>query len=180
MADFVARLRMEEGDGTTLRVVVSVGDGRLAIRTGATEVGAWPLATIDLAPVGSGFRLVADGESALLDLDDPAGFSACLPAPEVAAPVRGRVGQRQVAAVLRPQVLVPLVGIVGLVALGVVAPTVTGIVLLLLGSAALIAAMLTASDPIRATRLPGRARPWWIAVAGTVAVAAGALAIGLS
>ena len=67
-----------------------------------------------------------------------------------------------------------------LAALVVVAPTATGIGLLLVGSAALVAAMITASDPIRATRLPGRIRPWGIAVAGTVVVAAGVLVIALS
>lgn len=168
-----------EGDGTTLRVVVSVGDGRLTIRAGTTDIGAWPLGAVDLTPVGPGFRLLADGESALLEPDDPAGFSASLPTPEVEAPADGE-GRRRVAAVLRPQVVLPVAGIGALVALLWLAPTATGILLLLLGSATLIISILTGSDPIRATRLPGRLRPWGIAVAGTVAVAAGALAIGLS
>ena len=58
MGTFTASLRAI-GDVNTLPATVSVGEGRISIASGDTEIGSWALADVHLEPIPTGYRMAA-------------------------------------------------------------------------------------------------------------------------
>lgn len=69
MGSFNASLKTV-GDTRGLPATVKLEEGRLSIIAGDAPIGDWPLADIGLDPVPRGYRLAAEGEHLIIELDD--------------------------------------------------------------------------------------------------------------
>ena len=77
MGTFTASLRAI-GDVNTLPATVSVGEGRISIASGDTEIGSWALADVHLEPIPTGYRMAAEGDQILIELKDVDSFTAAI------------------------------------------------------------------------------------------------------
>ena len=73
MGPFSASLRVP-GDTGSLAATLLVEDGRLRITAGDQPIGDWSFGEIELQATGLGFRMIAEGEQLLIDVDDVARF----------------------------------------------------------------------------------------------------------
>ena len=73
MTSFSASLR-SIGDRKGLPATVHLDDDRLSINAGDHALGEWPLSEIHLEPIATGYRLDAEGEQILIELDDTEAF----------------------------------------------------------------------------------------------------------
>jgi hypothetical protein len=73
MARFKATLRMP-GDNQALPAMVDIGEGRIQVASGDHVIGDWDIKTIDISRIPEGFRVAAEGEVLLLDIEDRASF----------------------------------------------------------------------------------------------------------
>lgn len=74
MGSFNASLKTV-GDTRGLPATVKLEQGRLSIIAGDAPIGDWPLAEIGLDPVPRGYRLAAEGEHLIIELDDSEQFA---------------------------------------------------------------------------------------------------------
>lgn len=77
MGTFDASLRTM-GDRTGLPATLTVLDGRLTIAAGDQEIGQWSLDEIRLEPTPTGYRMAAEGEQILLDIEKVDDFAQAL------------------------------------------------------------------------------------------------------
>lgn len=77
MGTFSASLRAI-GDVKSLAATVELTDGRLNIVAGDTEIGSWLLTDIDLEEIPTGYRMSAEGEQILIELNDVGAFTTAL------------------------------------------------------------------------------------------------------
>ncbi len=77
MGTFSASLRAI-GDVTRLPATVEISDGRLTIAAGSTEIGSWSLDEVTLEEIPTGYRMAAEGDQILIELNDVSSFSAAL------------------------------------------------------------------------------------------------------
>lgn len=69
MGSFSASLKTI-GDNQGLPATVRLDEGRLAIAAGDADIGSWSLDEIGLEPTSRGYRLAAEGEQLLIELDE--------------------------------------------------------------------------------------------------------------
>lgn len=74
MGNFSASLKTT-GDTRGLPATVRLEEGRLSIIAGGAPIGDWPLAEIGLDPVPRGYRLAAEGEHLIIELDENEQFA---------------------------------------------------------------------------------------------------------
>lgn len=89
MGTFSASLRAT-GDVRSLAATVELSDGSLSIRAGDTEIGSWPLSEIQLEEMPTGYRMAAEGEQILIELNDVGSFADELEASKARRHRRGR------------------------------------------------------------------------------------------
>ena len=77
MGTFDASLRTL-GDRKGLPATLTVADGRLAIEAGDQSIGEWSLDEIRLEPTPTGYRMAAEGEQILLDIENVDDFAHAL------------------------------------------------------------------------------------------------------
>jgi hypothetical protein len=77
MGTFTGSLRAI-GDVKALPATIELEDGRLSIASGETEIGSWELKEIDLEPMPTGYRMAAEGDQILIELEDVHSFSEAL------------------------------------------------------------------------------------------------------
>ena len=73
MSSFSALLKTI-GDRKGLPVTVHLEDDRLSINAGDQALGDWPLSEIHLEPIATGYRMDAEGEQILIELQDSEAF----------------------------------------------------------------------------------------------------------
>lgn len=74
MGTFTGSLRAI-GDVKSLPATIELEDGRLSIASGETEIGAWDLTEIHLEPTPNGYRMAAEGDQILIELEDIDSFT---------------------------------------------------------------------------------------------------------
>lgn len=77
MGTFNASLRTLE-DPQALPATVHLDEGRIRILIGKTPIGDWELGEVEIERVDSGYKVAAEGEHILLDLEDAESFSIAL------------------------------------------------------------------------------------------------------
>lgn len=77
MGTFSASLRAV-GDVKALPATVEIVDGMLKIAAGSTEIGSWPLDEVHLEEIPTGYRMAAEGDQILIELNDVSSFSEAL------------------------------------------------------------------------------------------------------
>jgi hypothetical protein len=77
MGTFTGSLRAI-GDVKALPATIELEGGRLSIASGETEIGSWELKEIDLEPIPTGYRMAAEGDQILIELEDVHSFSEAL------------------------------------------------------------------------------------------------------
>lgn len=77
MATYSASLRAV-GDPTPVPATVELDDGQLSIAAGAHEIGTWQLSEIDLEPVSNGYRMAAEGDEIIIELQELDAFREAL------------------------------------------------------------------------------------------------------
>jgi hypothetical protein len=73
MGSFNASLRTL-GDRRGLPATVTLDHGRISIEAGDYAIGEWSLDEVHLEPTGSGYRMAAEGEQIILEIQDSANF----------------------------------------------------------------------------------------------------------
>ena len=66
------------GDRKGLPATLTIEDGRLAIDAGDQPIGDWSLSEIQLEPTPTGYRMAAEGEQILLDIENVDDFTLAL------------------------------------------------------------------------------------------------------
>ena len=74
MGTFTGSLRAI-GDVKSLPATIGLEDGRLSIASGETEIGSWDLTEIHLEPIPTGYRMAAEGDQILIELEDVDSFT---------------------------------------------------------------------------------------------------------
>jgi hypothetical protein len=74
MGTFTGSLRAI-GDVKSLPATIGLEDGRLSIASGETEIGSWDLTDIHLEPIPTGYRMAAEGDQILIELEDIDSFT---------------------------------------------------------------------------------------------------------
>lgn len=77
MGTFTASLRAL-GDVHAVPATVEVEDGQLSIASGETPIGSWAIADIHLEPIPTGYRMAAEGDQILIELNDIDSFQEAL------------------------------------------------------------------------------------------------------
>lgn len=77
MGTFTASLRAI-GEVNALPATIKLEEGELSIAAGKTEIGTWPLSEIHLEPIPTGYRMAAEGEQILIELNDIDSFNEAL------------------------------------------------------------------------------------------------------
>ncbi len=77
MGSFAASLKTI-GDRRGLPATIRVDDGRLSIAMGDQPLGDWGLDEIRLEPIPNGYRMAAEGDQILLEMEDTAAFEDAL------------------------------------------------------------------------------------------------------
>lgn len=77
MGTFNASLRAI-GDAKALPATIELEDGRLSIASGENEIGSWELKEIHLEPTPNGYRMAAEGDQILIELEDIDSFTEAL------------------------------------------------------------------------------------------------------
>jgi hypothetical protein len=85
MGSFSASLRTI-GDRRRLPATVTLDHGRVSIEAGEHPIGEWSLDEVHFEPTGNGYRMAAEGEHILLEIQDSENFEIEL---------RGRTGGRK-------------------------------------------------------------------------------------
>lgn len=75
MGTFEAGLRTI-GDVKALPATIELSEGQLHIAAGDTEIGSWALSEIHLEEIPTGYRMAAEGEQILIELNDMESFTA--------------------------------------------------------------------------------------------------------
>ena len=73
MGSFSASLRTI-GDRRRLPAIVTLDHGRISIEAGEHPIGEWSLDEVHFEPTGSGYRMAAEGEHILLEIQDSENF----------------------------------------------------------------------------------------------------------
>ncbi len=73
MGSFSASLRTI-GDRRGLPATVTIDSGRITIEAGDHPIGDWSLDEVHLEPTGNGYRMAAEGEQILLEVQDAESF----------------------------------------------------------------------------------------------------------
>jgi hypothetical protein len=74
MGKYSASLRAI-GDVRTLPATIELSNGNLSIAAGDTEIGTWPLDEIRLEKIPTGYRMSAEGDQVLLEMNDLDSFA---------------------------------------------------------------------------------------------------------
>lgn len=84
MGKFKAMLRLP-GDSQALPATVQFLEGRMQVASGEHVIGDWDIQNIEISRIAEGFRIAAEGEELLLDIEDRASFEEAAAAPTVKA-----------------------------------------------------------------------------------------------
>ena len=84
MGKFKAMLRLP-GDSQALPATVQFLGGRMQVASGEHVIGDWDIKNIEISRIAEGFRIAAEGEELLLDIEDRASFEEAAAAPSVKA-----------------------------------------------------------------------------------------------
>jgi hypothetical protein len=101
MGTFSASLRTI-GDRRGLPATVRLDGDRITIEAGEHPIGEWSLGEVHLEATGNGYRMAAEGEQILLEIEDPEKFEIELRGRTVTARKRPRLGASKTK-VERPQ-----------------------------------------------------------------------------
>lgn len=93
MGSFNASLKTI-GDTRGLPATVKLEEGRLSIIAGDAPIGDWPLGEIGLDPVPRGYRLAAEGEQLIIEMDDSETFAEELAKSSKKGRKRGIIGRK--------------------------------------------------------------------------------------
>lgn len=63
------------GDRRGLPATVSIDEGRLRIESGEQPIGDWGLDEVHLEPIPTGYRMAAEGEQILIEMQDSTAFA---------------------------------------------------------------------------------------------------------
>lgn len=74
MGTFHASLRAI-GDVNAVPATLDVDEGRLSIAAGETEIGSWQLTDIQLEPIPTGYRLAAEGDQIIIEMEETDSFA---------------------------------------------------------------------------------------------------------
>lgn len=77
MGTYKASLRAI-GDTKPVPATVMLEDGQLAINSGDIEIGAWSLSDISLEPIPTGYRMAAEGEQIIIEIQELDAFRDAL------------------------------------------------------------------------------------------------------
>ena len=174
MTSFSASLR-SIGDRKGLPATVHLDDDRLSINAGDHALGEWPLSEIHLEPIATGYRLDAEGEQILIELDDTEAFEmelhkkpparATLPsAGNLMKSVDGRIdaAERRFGGLLPEWVFSRIMFgvVIGILLLMAILPGLVSTLLLIVGLLTVVVGAVAYTDTVLASKwLPGRMAP---------------------
>ena len=90
MGTFNASLKAV-GDTRGLDATVHVKEGRLSISAGDTPIGEWEITEVALEPIPTGYRMSAEGDQIIIELQDVARFTEAI---EDATPKKRSLGRK--------------------------------------------------------------------------------------
>lgn len=88
MGTFKAMLRLP-GDSQPLPATIQFQAGRMQVASGDHVIGDWDVQNIEISRIAQGFRIAAEGEELLLDIEDRASFEEAAAGPSVKAKAKG-------------------------------------------------------------------------------------------
>lgn len=83
MGKFKATLRLPGDSQQALPATVQIQDGRMQVASGEHIIGDWEIKNIEIARIPEGFRIAAEGEVVLLDIEDRASFEQEAASPSI-------------------------------------------------------------------------------------------------
>lgn len=203
MAQFTGTLRIEGDRGSPLPVKAEISDNRLVLTTEGSDLGSWPLSSLQPQARGAGVGLTLDGDPVVIDVGNADRFydavvGTAAPGTRKGRRSRSRAVTKPVAAtepdrssvettmssgdprvgrrLPPPRVLVALGLLLAVVVAGVLAPTLMGSIALFVGLVLVVIASGATVDPRVALRLPFGLQAMHVMVAGVgVLVVGGAL-----
>ena len=202
MAQFTGTLRIEGDRGSPLPVKAEISDNRLVLTTEGSDLGSWPLASLQPQARGAGVGLTLDGDPVVIDVGNADRFYDAVVGTAASGTKKGRRSRAKVAKPIAPsvsdessaetptssgdagvgrrlpppRVLVAVGLLVAVVVAGVLAPTLMGAIALFLGLVLVLIASGATVDPRVALRLPFGLQAMHVMVAGVgVLLVGGAL-----
>ncbi|MDJ0953909.1 MAG: hypothetical protein QNJ81_09525 [Acidimicrobiia bacterium] len=170
-----------------------VEDQHLAVSSGGEQLGSWPLHELELDDTGTAIHLELGGEEVVVNVVDHDGFVAAItPAKRRGRHARPRRERRNVLHALRPlfsratwrnwlslrvlKWVIACTAVMGVAGLALFATESFGVILILLGMAALVIAALAISEDLTAYGwVPGNMSETTLVIIGAAAMAVGAL-----
>ena len=169
MAQFTGTMRIEGDRGAPLPVHAEIADNRLVLTTDGTDLGSWPLGTLNPQARGAGVGLLLDGDPVVIDVGNAERFFDAVALRAPSGKKKGRAKKPKVApSAYEPEekpdkaprrrpsarVTATLVLLLAVVALAAFNPTLVGAVALFLGLVLVIVASGAVIDTRIALRLP--------------------------
>ena len=188
MTSFSASLRTI-GDRKGLPATVHLDDDRLRINAGDHALGEWPLSEIHLEPIATGYRLDAEVEQILIELEDTEAFEMELhkkPPARVTLPSAGNLmksvdggidaAERRLGDLLPEWVFTRIMFgvVIGILLLTAIVPGLVSTFLLIAGLLTVVVGAVAYTDTMLASKwLPGRMTPMHVLLAGVVILVLG-------
>ncbi len=166
MVTFKGTMTIAGQSGNAVPVDAQVGDRVLVLKVEGVDVGSWALDDVRAEATGAGVSLHLGSETVEIDVTDRKGFLGALQQPS--APVKRR-RRRLPSLALTLTVLL----FAGVVAAAVFFPDVVGPILILVGLVALVVAAAAHAEARVALRLPLGLQAGHFLVVGVVVAAAG-------
>ncbi len=170
-----------------------VEDDQLAVSAGGEQLGTWPLRELELDDTGTEIHLALGGEEVVVNVVDHDGFVAAItPSKRRGRHARPRRERPSVLLALRPlfrretwrnllslrvmKWVIASTAVMGVAGLALFATESFGVILILLGMAALVIAALAISEDLTAYGwVPGNMSETTLVIIGAAAMAIGAL-----
>ncbi len=179
-----------------VEALFNVEDEHLAVSTGGEQLGSWPLRELQLDDTGTEIYLALDGEEVVVNVVDHDGFVAAItPAKRRGRHSKPRRERRNIMHALRAlrplfsretwrnwlslrvmKWVIASTAVMGVAGLALFATESFGVILILLGMAALVIAALAISEDLTAYGwVPGNMSETTLVIIGAAAMAIGAL-----
>lgn len=203
MAQFTGTLRIEGDRGSPLPVKAEISENRLVLTTEGSDLGSWPLASLQPQARGAGVGLTLDGDPVVIDVGNADRFYDAVVGTAASGTKKGRrsraklstkptapsksdrsngetapspEGARVARRLPPPRVLVAVGLLAAVVIAGVLEPTLMGSICLFLGLVLVVIASGATVDPRVALRLPFGLQAMHVMVVGVgVLLVGGAL-----
>ena len=191
MSSFSALLKTI-GDRKGLPVTVHLEDDRLSINAGDQALGDWPLSEIHLEPIATGYRMNAEGEQILIELQDSEAFELELhkkpPRTRVKVPSAGNLmksvdsgieaAENRFGGLLPEWVFTRIMFgvVIGALLIMAILPGIVSTFLLITGLLTVLVGAVVWTDTVLASKwLPGRTTPMHVLLFGVVILILGVI-----